>query len=150
MNILNLDPKNTATVDRQAFEQLCQDLGIPPAALDTMEVRFVSRIPDKPNTVAEFYGRGQNYRILLCTLDPKQRRHTTERLNELCLHEFTHFEHFFATGRCYWPNALRLPHDKRRAEAMARAFARLHAHRQLIVPAETPLPQAEVLAHTSF
>jgi len=132
VKIVNLDPHNAATVDQRAYEQFCAHLGIPQNALETLEVRFVLTIPGKPHAGAEFQGKKGASLIRVRTQDNQQRRYSVRQLTKYLLHETKHFCDYCATGRCYAPEDVRLPHDARPAELMARAFAAQHQQWRLI------------------
>ncbi len=132
MNVRNLDPESTATVDLRAYKQFCAVLGIPPHAFETLEIRLVPDFPKKRHAGAEFRGKRGACLIQVRTRDNQQRLYSPRQLNAYLLHETKHFHDFCATGRCYAPEDLALPHDVRPAEQMARAFVQQHTQLQLI------------------
>jgi hypothetical protein len=144
MKVVSCDPDNAATVDEQAYGRFCkQQLGIPPRALEELEVRFVRTIPKKPHAGAEFRRIAGKSLIRVCTLDKQQRRYSRSQLNKYLLHETKHFADYCATGRCYAPDDLLLTHDERPAELMARAFVEQHKQRQLIQLEIAPCAQGD-------
>jgi hypothetical protein len=141
VKVTNLDPGSTATIDQQAYEQFCAHLGIPQRALETLEVRLVPDIPEKRHAGAEFRGRRGACLIRVRTQDNSQKRYGARTLNTYLLHETKHFQDFCATGRCYAPGDLLLPHNARPAELMARAFADQHQQWCLILTSENSTEQ---------